>query len=103
MKQTLEFASHPANLSIVRDFVRKFLELFAFSELERDLIVLGALIEKISGINYQDYIKQSFIKPLSLSNTCFVVASNPVVRPATSPLSVGAACLIGSLSLRQHA
>lgn len=41
MKRELEFASHPANLGHVRDFVRLFLERLPFSELEKELIVLG--------------------------------------------------------------
>jgi CubicO group peptidase (beta-lactamase class C family) len=36
-----------------------------------DPIVLGAVIEKISGMNFQDYIKKTFIEPLDLKNTCF--------------------------------
>jgi CubicO group peptidase (beta-lactamase class C family) len=34
-------------------------------------IVLGALIEKITGMNFQDYIEKTFINPLDLQNTCF--------------------------------
>ena len=41
MKREIEFASHPANLCLVRDFIRQFLKPFAFSESEKDLIVLG--------------------------------------------------------------
>ena len=41
MKSEIEFASHPANLSLVREFVRQFLKPLAFSETEKDLIVLG--------------------------------------------------------------
>jgi anti-sigma regulatory factor (Ser/Thr protein kinase) len=41
MKREIEFASHPANLSLVRDFVRQFLRPLDFSEVEKDLIVLG--------------------------------------------------------------
>ncbi len=41
MKRELEFASHPGNLSLVRDFVRDFLQSFSFSTAEKDLIVLG--------------------------------------------------------------
>jgi serine/threonine-protein kinase RsbW len=41
MKREIEFASHPANLSLVRDFVRQFLRPLEFSEVEKDLIVLG--------------------------------------------------------------
>ncbi len=41
MKREIEFASHPANLCLVRDFVRQFLKSLAFSETEKDLIVLG--------------------------------------------------------------
>lgn len=41
MKSEIEFASHPANLSLVRDFIRQFLKTLAFTENEKDLIVLG--------------------------------------------------------------
>jgi anti-sigma regulatory factor (Ser/Thr protein kinase) len=41
MKREIEFASHPANLCLVRDFVRQFLKSLAFSDTEKDLIVLG--------------------------------------------------------------
>lgn len=41
MKREIEFASHPANLCLVRDFVRQFLRPLEFSEVEKDLIVLG--------------------------------------------------------------
>jgi len=41
MKREIEFASHPANLTLVRDFIRQFLKPFAFSESEKDLVVLG--------------------------------------------------------------
>jgi serine/threonine-protein kinase RsbW len=41
MKREIEFASHPANLCLVRDFVRQFLRPIGFSDVEKDLIVLG--------------------------------------------------------------
>jgi anti-sigma regulatory factor (Ser/Thr protein kinase) len=41
MKREIEFASHPANLCLVRDFVRQFLRPLPYSDLEKDLIVLG--------------------------------------------------------------
>ena len=41
MKSEIEFASHPGNLALVRDFVRQFLKPLSFSETEKDLIVLG--------------------------------------------------------------
>ena len=41
MKRDIEFASHPANLSLVRDFVRQFLSTAEFTEVEKDLMVLG--------------------------------------------------------------
>lgn len=41
MKREIEFASHPANLSLVREFVRHFLKPLEFSEIEKDLMVLG--------------------------------------------------------------
>jgi anti-sigma regulatory factor (Ser/Thr protein kinase) len=41
MKREIEFASHPANLCLVRDFVRQFLKPIDFNDTEKDLIVLG--------------------------------------------------------------
>ena len=41
MKREIEFASHPANLTLVRDFIRQFLKPLHFTESEKDLIVLG--------------------------------------------------------------
>jgi serine/threonine-protein kinase RsbW len=41
MKSEIEFASHPGNLCLVRDFVRQFLKPLAFTDVEKDLIVLG--------------------------------------------------------------
>lgn len=41
MRRELEFASHPGNLSAMRDFVREFLSTGLLSESEVDLIVLG--------------------------------------------------------------
>src|SRR4051812_12319558 len=40
-KREIEFASHPANLSLVREFVRQFLRTLTFPETEKDLMVLG--------------------------------------------------------------
>ena len=41
MKKKIEFASHPANLWLVRHCVRQFLQDRAFSRREIDLMVLG--------------------------------------------------------------
>ena len=41
MKRTIEFASHPANLLPMREFVREFVGGCGFSEREATLIVLG--------------------------------------------------------------
>ena len=41
MNKTIEFASHPGNLSMMRDFVRTFLAESGFNETETDLMVLG--------------------------------------------------------------
>lgn len=41
MKREIEFASHPANLSLVRDFAREFIAEMNFSTAEKDLMILG--------------------------------------------------------------
>src|SRR5206468_12413830 len=40
-KQTVEFSSHTANLALMRNCVRKFLNGYPFSDKERLLMVLG--------------------------------------------------------------
>jgi serine/threonine-protein kinase RsbW len=40
-KRKLEFSSHTANLALMRNFVRRFLDNFPFSDRERTLMVLG--------------------------------------------------------------
>ena len=41
MKSEIEFASHPGNLCLVRDFVRQFLKPLGLTDIEKDLIILG--------------------------------------------------------------
>ena len=41
MIRSREFASHPSNLALVRDFVRAFLQPWNFSESNESLMVLG--------------------------------------------------------------
>lgn len=41
MKQKIEFASHPGNLCMLRQFVRQFMESCPLTEAEKDLMVLG--------------------------------------------------------------
>ena len=41
MKHEIEFASHPGNLCLMRDFVRQFLDPIALPAMEKDLIILG--------------------------------------------------------------
>jgi serine/threonine-protein kinase RsbW len=40
-KKKIEFSSHTGNLALMRNYVRRFLEAFPFSERQRTLIVLG--------------------------------------------------------------
>lgn len=41
MTHELEFTSHPGNLCLVRDFVRKFLATVELADTDKDLIILG--------------------------------------------------------------
>jgi len=41
MRSELEFASHPGNLCLVRDFVRQFLKHIEMPDAEKDVLVLG--------------------------------------------------------------
>lgn len=63
MKQ-LEFASHPGNLSLVRNFVRNFVGELRFTALESDLIVLG-IDEACTNIMRHAY-KEECTHPITL-------------------------------------
>jgi serine/threonine-protein kinase RsbW len=41
MIHEIEFTSHPGNLCLVRDFVRRFLDGTALTEEDKDLLILG--------------------------------------------------------------
>ena len=41
MKRELEFASHPGNIALMREFVREFLQAVELNATEKDIIVLG--------------------------------------------------------------
>jgi CubicO group peptidase (beta-lactamase class C family) len=36
-----------------------------------DAIILGAVVEKVTGMSFQEYVEKTFVKPLKLENTCF--------------------------------
>lgn len=65
MKRTLEFASHPGNLSMVRDFVRAFLTPMRFTETDVDLMVLGIDEASTNVIRYAYAHEPS--KPITLT------------------------------------
>ncbi len=39
---------------------------------ESGMFILGALIEKVSGISYQDYVTENIIEPLEMTHTSFL-------------------------------
>jgi len=68
MKRELEFASHPANLALVRDFVRAFLETVELSAAEKELMVLG-LDEACTNVIRHAY-HQALDRPIALHCEC---------------------------------
>jgi len=46
-------------------------------------MVLGALIERVSGLSYEDYVRQNILKPLGMNDTDFVHKPNMVAKEAT--------------------
>ena len=65
MKRTLEFASHPGNLSMMRSFAREFLSSGPFTETEIDLMVLGLDEASTNVIRYAYEHEQS--QPMTLT------------------------------------
>ena len=46
-------------------------------------IVLGAVIEKVSGMSYYDYVRENIFKPLGMENTDFYEADVPTANLAS--------------------
>ena len=51
-------------------------------------MVLGAIIEKVTGQNYEDYIRQNILKPLAMNHTDFVYTKDmePFEAAGTHPV-----------------
>ena len=65
-KKKLEFSSHTGNLALMRNYVRKFLENFPFSERQRTLMVLGVDEACTNIIRYAYHLRDDQLISLSL-------------------------------------
>ena len=65
MIREIEFASHPGNMALMRDFVRKFLSEFDFPDGEKEIMVLG-LDEACTNVIRYAY-EHACSQPMSLS------------------------------------
>jgi anti-sigma regulatory factor (Ser/Thr protein kinase) len=66
MNKKIEFASHPANLWLVRHCVRQFLQHRTFSSREVDLMVLGVDEACTNIIRHADHLAEDQLISLSL-------------------------------------
>jgi anti-sigma regulatory factor (Ser/Thr protein kinase) len=71
-KKKIEFSSHTGNLALMRNYVRKFLETFPFSETQRTLMVLGVDEACTNIIRYAYHLRDDQLISLSLEgrNDC---------------------------------
>ncbi|HEY2102534.1 MAG TPA: ATP-binding protein [Chthoniobacterales bacterium] len=65
-KRKLEFSSHAGNLALMRNFVRRFLDGFPFSERDRTLMVLGVDEACTNIIRHAYHLRQDQLIALSL-------------------------------------
>ena len=65
-RKKLHFSSHTANLALMRDFVRAFLDSYPFSEKERVLMVLGVDEACTNIIRYAYQLRDDQLIALSL-------------------------------------
>jgi CubicO group peptidase (beta-lactamase class C family) len=54
-----------------------------FSYSNSGMVVLGAIIEKVTGMQYKDYLRQQILEPLGMSDTAIVYADEVVLNRAT--------------------
>jgi CubicO group peptidase (beta-lactamase class C family) len=66
-----------------RNYPLEFAPGTKFSYSNSGYFLLGYIIEKISGKRYQDYIRESILKPLDLSNSYFDFGSNIIPNRAS--------------------
>jgi serine/threonine-protein kinase RsbW len=64
-KEKIEFSSHTGNLALMRDFVRRFLGSYPFSEKQRMLMVLGVDEACTNIIRYAYQLRDD--RPIALS------------------------------------
>lgn len=50
--------------------------------------LLGAIIERVSGISYEDYVKEKILKPAGMSNSCFLISDLLKFENVTSLYSI---------------
>jgi anti-sigma regulatory factor (Ser/Thr protein kinase) len=72
MKKKIEFSSHTANLALMRNFVRGFLEAYPFSDRECTLMVLGVDEACTNIIRHAYHLRDDQLISLSLEglNRC---------------------------------
>ncbi len=72
MKKKIEFSSHTANLALMRNFVRGFLEAYSFSDRECTLMVLGVDEACTNIIRHAYHLRDDQLISLSLEglNRC---------------------------------
>ena len=68
-KKRVEFSSHTGNLALMRQFVRDFLDGYAFSERERTLMVLGVDEACTNIIRYAYELKDDQLIALCLEDS----------------------------------
>ena len=71
-KQTVEFSSHTANLALMRNCVRKFLNAYPFSKKERLLMVLGVDEACTNVIRYAYRLRDDQLISLHMEGTAQV-------------------------------
>lgn len=59
-----------------------------FSYINADYILLGYIIEKVSGMSYEDYVTKNIIEKAGLENTCFKT-DNRLIKNIASGYSAG--------------
>jgi len=67
-KTKIEFSSHPGNLALMRNYVRRFLETLPFSERQRTLMVLGVDEACTNIIRYAYHRRDDRLISLSLES-----------------------------------
>jgi CubicO group peptidase (beta-lactamase class C family) len=85
--QTYAAEGHSNSKDAVKELWKLALDSITGTYSNGNYALLGVIIEKVSGKDYEDYITETILRPLNMNNTFFWRDKHPKNQPAAEPIS----------------